>query len=148
MEAKTVFDLCRAMAARIDVNSTDKWLYTFLVLNNVRGRDFSRLKVQTILDGVSMSERTMQASMRRLVALGAVIRKTTGRAQIFRFPACGDWKGDCIVDAAGIADADPANIADSLPTMQAMLDAAPPPVHTPYCGPFDDSVGVNVGEFE
>lgn len=148
MESKKVFELCRAMAARTDVNSTDKWLYTFLVLNNIRGHDFTRRKVKVILDGTSMSERTMQTSMRRLVSLGAVTRKVTGRAQIYRFPPPADWKSECIVDAAGIADADPANIADSLPTMQAMLDAASPPVNTPYCGPFDDSVGVNVGEWE
>ena len=143
MEAKQVFDLCRAMAARIDVNSTDKWLYTFLVLNNVRGRDFSRLKVQTILDGVSMSERTMQTSMRRLVALGAVIRKITGRAQIFRFPDCSDWNSEGIVDAAKSAGLTRQKLPP-LPTMQELIDAEPTPVTAAYSGPFTRGIGEKV----
>jgi len=140
MDAKRVFDLCREMAARTDVNSTDKWLYTFLVLNNVRGRDFSRLKVQTILDGASMSERTMQTSMRRLVALGTVIRKTTGRAQIFRFPDCSDWNSKDIVDAAKSAGQTRQKLPP-LPTMLELIEAAPAPPPGDYAGPFNRGIG-------
>lgn len=142
MESKKVFDLCRSMAARTDVNATDKWLYTFLVLNNVRGHNFSRLKVQTIVDGASMSERTMQTSMRRLVSLGAVARRVTGRAQIFNFPAPDDWKSDCIVDAAKSAGLTRQKLPP-LATMQELINAAPGHDSNEYSGPFMPGIGEN-----
>lgn len=79
------FEVCRGIQAALGLTATDKLVGMVLALAQVRGRDFTRMSLATIMARTSLSERTVQKAVRNLEGAGIFHRVRTGRAAIYRF---------------------------------------------------------------
>ena len=78
------FGVCREIQDA-PLTATDKIVGMVLALAKVKGRDFARMSLATIMARSSLSERTVQKAIKNLESAGILRRVRTGRAAIYRF---------------------------------------------------------------
>lgn len=97
------FTICREILAHHDLSSTDKIVGVVLGMAIVKDRDFARVKLGTIMERASLSERTVQSAVKSLEHSGILHRVRTGRAAIYRFSLLQQVKSSKIVEAENSA---------------------------------------------
>lgn len=78
------FGVCKEIQAA-PLTATDKLVGMVLALAMVKEHDFARMLLPTIMARTSLSERTVQKSIKNLESAGILHRVRTGRAAIYRF---------------------------------------------------------------